>query len=318
MRLLVWFVVLGTGAVAEAQDVPAEDSGERAVVVDADSDSDSDPESDSDSDSGSDPDGGTEGATRRRTRDFYVEGEPAPPDLTWRDGPYRWFLSGAIDLGVLYFRPRFSGGYGKPHETWLGFDLNPIFSGEGIGAYGGLRFAVPFLDLRLGARYYFTFRRSFLIPRESYDHLQIESRAGPSSRYLALEAELSLDVPIGPTSIVSELAVTSVQFVDDGFYVYEETIKVVTDPPYIWRGRLGYTIDFGPDGLIRFGVVAELVHLPGRDAWVFRAGGIARVSLWHDLEIRGTFIPAILSPDELGADGGDSFNVGLRFRWATN
>ncbi|MEM9190946.1 MAG: hypothetical protein AAGF12_17305 [Myxococcota bacterium] len=258
-----------------------------------------------------------EDVRRGVTREFEVEGRPPPDDETWLDGPPRWFLAGAVDFGVLYFRPRFSGGFGTPYRSWIGFDVNPIFGGEGVGAYGGLRFAVPFVDLRVGARYFFTFRRSFLEPRDSYDHLQIESRAGPSSRYLSLESELSIDIPIGPTAIVGEFAITAVQFVDEGFYVFEETISVVVDPPFVLRGRLGYAVEFGPDEMIQIGLVGEIVRLPGRDVWIARAGIIARINLWDDVQLRGTVIPPVASPDTLGAGGGDSFLLGVRFRWAT-
>jgi hypothetical protein len=50
---------------------------------------------------------------------------------------------------------------------------------------------------------------------------------------------------------------------------------------------------------------------------VYRAGALARVFLSPRFEARGTFVPAIVTPDPLGARGGDAFLLGIRWRWAT-
>ena len=235
----------------------------------------------------------------------------------WRRGAPRWFLAGAIDLGAIYFRPRFSAGWGKPHSSWLGLDANPIFTGEGVGCYAGLRAALPFVDLRVGGRYFFTFRRSFLEPREQYDHLQIESRVGPPSRYLSWEAELTTSLPLGPGRVLGELAGTLVTLVDDGFYVFEETIRVVLEPPWVWRVRAGYELSLGPEGIGRLALIGEVVGLPGRDAYVVRGGIEGGLLLWDDFEIRGRVVPPLVSEDSLGAGGGDSFQLGFRYRFAS-
>src|SRR5262245_34225324 len=57
----------------------------------------------------------------------------------WARGEPRPFISGAVDLGFLFLRPRFHFGYGRPHFTWIGLEANPLVSSEGIGVYGGLR-----------------------------------------------------------------------------------------------------------------------------------------------------------------------------------
>ena len=50
----------------------------------------------------------------------------------WAQQPVRWFGALEFDAGFLYVRPRFELGYGRPHADWLGLDLNPIFSDEGV------------------------------------------------------------------------------------------------------------------------------------------------------------------------------------------
>ena len=239
------------------------------------------------------------------------EAEP-PPDSTTR-----WFLSTSIDVGFLYFRPRVSTGYGLPFSTWLGLDANPIISAEGAGGWLGVRAALPNINLRFGGRYFHSFRRSRLDPQETYTISDIERRSHPDSSYFSLEAELTGTFPAGPGVVLVELAATSVLGVPTGFFVFEETIRVVVDPPYVWRARVGYSLPFGQDGLFRVGGVVEVVGIPNRGVHILRGGLTVRVPLFRNLEARGTFIPVWASPDTLGLSGGDSFLVGIRYRWAT-
>lgn len=262
---------------------------------------------------------------------------PLSPDRAgthdWAEGRPRWFASGIADLGFLYVRPRFTFGYGQPHYRWVGLDANPVLSGEGLGAYLGLRGALPYMDLRVGARGFVTFRRSFLCPPSgyrspqacadqptfaSYDREGIENRTGQDSRYITLEAELTLALPLGPGTLLSELAGSAVTLVDEDFFVYEERIRIVVNPPWVWRARVGYLFPLEASHSIRIGLSTELLGVPKRDDMlVWRAGLIGSVRLYRDLEARGSFLPAIIARDTLGMAGGDTFLLGLRYRWAS-
>lgn len=239
------------------------------------------------------------------------------PVLPWGLQPVRWFLSAEIDTGFLYIRPRFSMGYGRPHALWVGLDANPIFSNEGIAGYLGLRFDLPFVNLRLGGRYWYTFRRSFLAPDDSYSVEDIELRQGPPSRFLTWEGEVTTNVPLGRGMALAEGSFSFVTGVPDPYYVYEETLRVVVDPPYVWRARVGYTFALDRDRTIVIGPVLEAVGIPKRDVVVYRAGALARIFISPSLEARGTFVPAVYTPDPLGARGGDAFLLSIRYRWAT-
>lgn len=243
--------------------------------------------------------------------------DPKKRVLPWSEQPARWFVSAEFDTGFLYVRPRISFGWGKPHDTWVGIDTNPIFSYEGIAAYAGVRFDLPFVNLRVGGRHWWTFQRSFLEPDDSYTVEDIELREGPKSQFTTWEAELTLSLPIGPGFVLAEGSGSYVTGVPDGYNVYEETLRVVVEPPWAWRARLGYTVALDEDKTIVVGPVFEVAGVPERGIHVFRAGGLARVALAHDLEARGTFVPAIVTPDPLGARGADSFLLGIRYRWAT-
>jgi hypothetical protein len=242
---------------------------------------------------------------------------PSDAMLPWSKQPARWFLATEFDVGFLYVRPRFSFGYGKPHDVWVGIDANPIFSSEGVAGYAGLRFDLPYFNLRVGGRYWYTFQRSFLIPEESYSVEDIELQLGPPSRFLTWEAELTSNVPLGVGAVLVELAGSYVTRVPDPYYVYEETLRVVVEPPWVWRTRVGYMLPLDRDRTIVVGPVAEVVGVPERGTVVYRAGALARVFLSPSLEARGTFVPAIITPDPLGARGGDAFLLGIRWRWAT-
>ncbi|MEQ8726059.1 MAG: hypothetical protein RID81_32515 [Sandaracinaceae bacterium] len=246
-----------------------------------------------------------------------------PPDAEEAAIPFwgeeRGFISGTLDLGFLFLQPRFHAGYGVPHETWLGLEIDPIISGSGLGAYGGLRGAVPWGDLRVGARYRFNWTRSFLEALDGYDHLQLRDRTGPNANYVSLESQLSLDVPVESTAFAAEVTVTYVLPFEEGYYLYEDTLRVITvSPGWVWSVAAGWRFHFGDDDAFSIEPGAEVVHLVERDDFVLRVGLRAAIRMWPDLSVRMIAMPAVLSPDSLGGAGGHSFLLGIRYRWATD
>ena len=110
---------------------------------------------------------------------------------------------------------------------------------------------------------------------------------------------------------------TKVLGVPSGQFVYEETLHVITDPPMIYRGRTGYALSFGREGNAHAGVVAEVLLLPRREAFVFRAGLVASFAIDEHLEALALLVVPVVSPDSIGILGGDYGELGLRYRWAT-
>lgn len=246
-----------------------------------------------------------------------VAGSPAFIDTSWNQPPARPFLSTEVDVGVSYARPRVSFGYGRPHRHWGGVDLNPILTANALGAYGGLRYASPYVDFRTGLRYFYGLYRSYLPIQDSYTGQDIDFRGGDNSQYLTYESELTLTIPVGPGVVTSETAGSRLWGVPDDRYVFEETVHVVAAPPHLWRQRIGYVVGLLPRGELRLGVVGEVVGIPNRDALVWRGGLIVRFRLFDDLELRANFVPVIASPDRIGIAGGDFGEFGVRWRWAT-
>jgi len=266
--------------------------------------------------------------------DFGVSHEPsadpplppqAPDNLmdtgmrrSWGEGVPRWFLSSTLDVGWVYVRPRLSLGYGKPFDAWVGVDVNPVVSGNGIGGYGGVRLALPRFDVRAGARYVFSFNREYLNPQPRYDRLDLASTAGDPARIVTYEVEAEFSVPGGPGDFIGLASGSYVTNVPDGMYVFEETLRIIVNPPLVWRARAGYVLRFGSFKQHSVGLVVDGLDVPKRDdSKTFRAGAVVRVVLSRHVEIRGAFVPTIYSVDKLGIVGGDFTELGFRYRWAT-
>ncbi len=232
-------------------------------------------------------------------------------------GAARPFVSSTIDVGYLYLRPRVSAGYGVPFRLWAGADLNPIAQGTGLGAYAGVRLQIPWFDLRVGARGFYSFQHTFLPAQAHYNSADLQIQTGPEARYVTLEAELSGGIPAGPGTLLLVLTASAVYGVPAGRFVYEETLRVITDPPWIGRARTGYALALGSEGAAHVGLVAEVLALPRRDDLVFRAGAVASFTIDEHLEALALLVIPVAGPDSIGISGGDYGELGLRYRWAT-
>lgn len=235
----------------------------------------------------------------------------------WSRGEHRWFVSSIIDAGYLYLRPQIALGYGKPHWRFVLAETATTASAGGVGEYGGVRFALPFVEGRSGFRLQVPFARSFLTQQASYDRYDLEDRLAPSARYTALDAELLLTIPVIRGSAFALLGVHRLFGVPAGYDVYEEQLRVVARAPWIYRARIGYALRLGEQGAIRIGPVVDVVHVPGRSATIIRGGVIATVVLTHHVEVLATVIPTFVGPDRIGVAGGDFAQLGIRYRWAT-
>jgi len=228
------------------------------------------------------------------------------------------FAAVTLDAGYLYLRPRGHFGWGKPFNTWLGLEVNPLVGQGGYGAYGGLRFAMPYVDLRLGARYFAAFRHTFLAPKSSYNRLDLDSTSGERARYATLEAELNVAFPLGPGDVILTGSISGVEGVPAGSYVFEETLRVIVDPPWVWRARAGYLFRFGSHLQHAIGPVVDVLAIPARDdSRTVRVGPVLRIQLSRHFDVRGSFVTTLSSPDRLGLVGSDFTELGVRYRTST-
>jgi hypothetical protein len=253
---------------------------------------------------------------------------PSPPALSgtdqavvaryWELGRTRPFLAGSVDAGFPYFRPRFAAGYGRPFWSWLGVEAYPALALGGVGPYVGAAAAVPGFTLRAGGRYFYPFSRSLLTPREHFTRTDIDLAEGPKSDYLAFEAEAAATAPLFSGSAFGVLTGYRISHVLPDYYLFEESLRTVMKPPYIWRARLGYLLAFSRSGAIRMGAAGEVIGLPGRGEFVVRAGLLGSVSISAQLEAQVSLIPVLVSPDSLGLAGGDFGQLGVRYSFATD
>lgn len=235
----------------------------------------------------------------------------------WHEGSARSFVGTTVDAGFLYLRPRVQLGYGRPHATWVGIEANPIGNAAGLGAYGGLRVAIPHADLRAGSRYFTAFNREYLLAARSYDRIALDSTEGTKAHTLTHEVELNANVPAGPGEVLLLGSFSIVTGVPQGYLVFEETLRLIVDPPYVWRGRAGYSLSFGEHQQASIAWVVDVLGVPDRSTTVVRTGPLLRFMLSRSFELRGSFVAAVHSPDHLGLLDGDFTEFGVRWRWAS-
>jgi hypothetical protein len=237
---------------------------------------------------------------------------------SWATLPPRPFVATTVDVGFVYFRPRLSLGYGRPFTEWVGWDANPIATTNGLGAYTGLRLELPHLDLRVGPRYFASFSHTYLQRQPSYSRLDLESNSGDPSRTLTFEAELDLNFDLGPGRLLMRGSASYVSGVPDGYNAFEETLHIIVEPPLVWRARLAYSFSFGARKQHGIGAAVDLLDVPKRDdSRTIRVGPILRLALSRRVDVRGSFIFTVVSPDRIGLAGGDFTELGIRYRWAS-
>jgi hypothetical protein len=251
---------------------------------------------------------------------------PTPPDAlidpamarSWGTLPARGFLATTVDVGFVYVRPRLSIGYGRPFTQWVGVDVNPIAQTSGLGAYGGARIEIPHFDFRIGSRYFSAFTRTYLADKPSYSRLDIENDTGAKARVLTLEAEFDSNLRVGPGLFLLRGSASYLTGVPAGQSVYEETLHIIVKPPLVWRARLAYVFTFGSHDQHSIGPAIDVLDVPRRDdSLTIRVGPIVRLALSRRVDVRGSFIATILSPDRIGLVGGDFTELGVRYRWAS-
>lgn len=237
---------------------------------------------------------------------------------SWGVLPARPFVATTVDFGFVYVRPRASLGYGKPFTQWIGVDANVLGQRSGLGAYGGLRIEIPHLDFRVGPRFFSSFEHTYLEPRASYARIDLERDVSTLARTLTWEAELDLSASLGPGRVLLRGSGSYVTGVPDGEYVFEETLHIITAPPLVWRTRLAYTFTFGSRDQHSIGPAVDFLDVPKRDdSKTLRVGPILRMQLSRRVDVRGSFIVTVVSPDRIGLVGGDFTELGLRYRWAS-
>ncbi len=240
------------------------------------------------------------------------------PRYWQQSGPDRWFAAAALEAGVPYYRTGVTLGYGRPHWRWAGLWGWSQLSPSGPASYLGLRGVLPNLELRAGGRYVVSANQHFLPREDSYQRTDLEVATTGRSRYLSGEAELVARVELAYGSFFAVASGYYLAGVPAGELLFEETLKVVALPPWLFRARGGYLFHVtGVASPLKVGLTGEIIGVPGRSASVARVGPALSVSITDHLEATGTLLVVVSSPDNLGLAGADFGQIGLRYRWAT-
>lgn len=251
---------------------------------------------------------------------------PTPPDAlidpamarSWGTLPARPFVATTFDFGFVYVRPRVSFGYGRPFTQWVGVDVNAIAQTSGLGAYGGLRVEIPHLDWRVGPRFFSSFEHTYLDRKPSYQRIDLERVFSNPARTLTWETELDLSFRLGPGALLLRGSASYVTGVPEGKDAFEETLHIIVTPPFVWRTRVAYVFLFGSHDQHSLGPAVDVLDVPKRDDSVtIRVGPLLRMQLSRRVDVRGSFVATIISPDRIGLRGGDFGELGLRYRWAS-
>jgi hypothetical protein len=233
----------------------------------------------------------------------------------WQGGKPRAFVAGRTEAG-LYIKEQLAVGYGQPYwfsATVEAFGISTFSFG---GGYAGVRGSLPFLDLRLGTRYSYSYDRSLLPPKDHYTSDDVSTAHGGNAHYQSLEAELTGIIPAFDGFFFPVITVYGITDVPDGKYVFDESLRGVLKPPWIMGFRLGYVKNFGRNDFIKLGVLTELIVLPGRSP-IFRMGPAGAIQLTNHLDLQGTLSIVVAGPDSLGLFDGAFGVLGFVYRWAT-
>ncbi|HTM44189.1 MAG TPA: hypothetical protein VL137_04495 [Polyangiaceae bacterium] len=243
---------------------------------------------------------------------------PRPEHGYFSVGKPRWFISTKSDIGILYLKPYFSAGYGRPHWIWAGIDANAILTMDMFQSYAGVRAASPIIDLAFGFRDTWSFHRPFLTPAASYSYTDVQRAPGRKARYWAWEAEAVGVAPLPYSALVADLIAIKLLDKPSSRFLYEESYRaIVADSMYAVL-RVAAVARLLHENALKIGVLGEHVFETGRSSPVFRVGPIAALQLTDHLEILGVATFAVKSPDSLGLTLGTYGLVGLRYRWATD
>lgn len=254
-------------------------------------------------------------------------GATSPPDTRvdigafrpyWGAAPPRLFGAVVFETAGISVKTELDAGYGRPHFMWAGVQADAKLSLSSLAFFGGLRAVAPWGSVRFGPRFVTAANQKLIPEAEVVTKTMLDAGEGLRSKYLSLDAEAAFQIPL-PFGSIGLLATGYglVSVVDD-FYVFEDSLRVVIEPPFVGRFRASYLAPIGSPATLRVGALAELIYNPGREYFNVRLGPAVAVSLTHHLEAVASVALSVYNPDEIGVSGADLGQIGLRYRWASD
>jgi hypothetical protein len=235
----------------------------------------------------------------------------------WGAGPVRAFAAGSFDTAGIGMRTGLDLGYGRPHYQWAGLEASSGISLKGMSFSAAARAQAPWGHVRFGPRFFTAINQKLIPEVEVVTRPLLEVSEGLRSKYLSLDGEVNVNIPL-PVGTLGILAdVYGIFGVPDGYYLFEDALRTVIEPAFVGRGRISYLAGIGKPATLRVGGVAEVIFNPGRDLYNVRTGPAVAVSLTHHLEAVGVAAFSVFNPDEIGLAGADVGQIGFRYKWAS-
>ncbi|MFO0552764.1 MAG: hypothetical protein U0271_30510 [Polyangiaceae bacterium] len=237
----------------------------------------------------------------------------------WSAGPYRPFVAGSFKTGGIGIDTEIAVGFGKPHYLWAGLELDTGLSLRGATEWLGVKVGTPWATIRFGPRYFTAFSQRLIAETKGpVTRAALDVDEAPRTHYLSIDAEAAFQIPLPASgSLGLVLTANDVMFVQEGYWVFEDSLRVVVEPGFVGRARLSYLTGVGLYDTLYVGGVIEVLGNPGRDYVNVRLGPAVTVALTHHLEAYGVAVLSVFNPDEIGLAGADLGQIGLRYRWAT-
>ena len=230
----------------------------------------------------------------------------------WSEARARPFVAGVLDAGASV-RGRVMLGWGKPHWTWGGIELEGSSTTDTGLAAVRARLALVVADVGLAYRRTYPYRRKFVA--ESDHHTDEALRGHPRARYRSLDLDVWGLIPAGSGFVQWEVEAVRLYGVPKGADVYEEWLRAPVRPPWVTDARLAYAYQF-LDGRATAGLMGEWLWLGAR-GMLYRVGPLLGYTFTPHWEVNVLLTTPVSSPDDLRFFSGLYGTVRVRWRFAT-
>jgi len=230
----------------------------------------------------------------------------------WSSAPLRPFAGVVLDVGASA-RGRVMLGYGKPHWTWGGIELEAASTSDVAITAVRARLALVIADVGLAYRRSWAYRRTYLERERGYTDADLKGR--PRASYRSLDLDVWGLIPAGSGFVQWEVEAVRLFGIPRGEDVYEEWLRAPIRPPWATASRLAYAYTFF-QGRAAVGAMAEWLWSRDRGE-LYRLGPLLNYTFTPHWEATLLLTTPVHSPDDLAFFTGLYGTVRVRWRFAT-
>ncbi|MDB4976604.1 MAG: hypothetical protein JWN48_4945 [Myxococcaceae bacterium] len=230
----------------------------------------------------------------------------------WSSGRPRPFAAVVLDAGASV-RGRLMLGYGKPHWTWAGLELEAASTSDTAITAARARIALVVADVALAFRRTSAYRRTWVEREQSYSDADLKGR--PRASYRSLDLDVWGLIPAGSGLVQWELETVRLYGIPRNADVYEEWLRAPVRPPWTTAARLAYAYTFW-HGRASAGAMGEWLWLGGRGA-LYRLGPLLSYAFTPHWEATLLLTTPVSSPDQLSFFSGLYGTIRVRWKFAS-